>query len=280
MPRVLVFYDIVREDEKLLISRLKERSRVELLHTGRANLPLGGRPPFDVDVAVVRGISFNTSYYSATASESWGVRTINSSEALAKSRDKAWSLSLFARHRIPFPETLLALSPDSLEPAAKSLGYPVVVKPVRGSWGRLVVLARDEEEARTIAEHRSYMGDSYRVALVQRLVRKPGRDLRVFCVGDTVPAGIYRVGSHWITNVARGARAEALRVDGEIEDLTLRSCRALGVEIGGVDIVEDPELGYQVLEVNAIPEFKTTVKVTGVDMPGIIADYIVSQARR
>lgn len=279
MPRIAFFYDILREDEKLLLARLRERASVDAIHASRVVMAIGSGGP-DADLGVVRGVSFSTSLYSALVAESWGLHVVNSAESLVKSRDKVWSLSIFSRVGIPFPESLVSMSPESLTEASGRLGYPVVVKPVRGSWGRLVSLARDEEEARMIAEHRAYMGENYRVGLVQRLVEKPGRDLRVFCVGGEVPAGIYRVGSHWITNIARGARAEPLKPSPEVEDLALRACRALGVEVGGVDIVEDPSRGYLVLEVNAVPEFKTTIKVTGVDLASIIADYLVGRARR
>ena len=143
-----------------------------------------------------------------------------------------------------------------------------------------MAMARDEEEARAIMEHREYLGPSYRVSLVQEYINKPGRDIRAFCVGDDVPAGIYRVGRHWITNIARGARAEPLKITDDIRDLVLRSCEALGVEVGGVDIVESPEGGLLVLEVNAVPEFKTTIVVTGVDVAARIADYVLDAARR
>ena len=149
-----------------------------------------------------------------------------------------------------------------------------------GSWGRLAALAGDEEAVRAVSEHREYLGGPYRVHYIQEYVRKPGRDIRAMCIGGEAPAAIYRVSSHWITNTARGGRAEPARVDGELEDLVVRSCEAVGVEVGGVDVVEDPERGYLVLEVNAVPEFKNIVRVTGVNVPGLIAEYLVSRVRR
>jgi [lysine-biosynthesis-protein LysW]--L-2-aminoadipate ligase len=181
---------------------------------------------------------------------------------------------------VPVPETLLAYGLESTVKAASLLGYPVVVKPVQGSWGRLLALARDEEELRAIVEHREYMGALYRVQYVQEYVRKPGRDIRATCIGDSVPAAIYRVSGSWITNTARGGRAEPARVTPEMEDLTLRACKALGVEVGGVDIVEHPEKGLLVLEVNAVPEYKNVMRVTGVDVAREIAEYLYGEAKR
>ncbi len=276
----LFFYDIMRLDEKLLLNALRERARVEPVHTARLPLPLGGEPPWQADIAVARGVSHAAAFYSAVAAESWGLPVVNPARGLAVARDKAWSQAVLARHGIPTPRAMVAVDPEALPEAASALGYPVVVKPLKGSWGRLVNLARDEVEARALAEHKAYLPEGLKGSVVQEYIRKPGRDLRVFCIGDTVPAGIYRIHSGLATNVAQGARAEPVKITGEIEDLAVRSCRALGLEIGGVDLIEDPGRGLLVLEVNPTPEFKTTQRVTGVDVAGLMAEHIVSLARR
>ncbi len=278
MTRVFFLYDVLRLDEKMILERLRGLAEVEPIHVSSSILEIGGYA--EADIALQRSISFYRAMSSTAAVESWGVRVINSSLALALAEDKAWSLSVLYRNKIPVPRTLLAYSIEGVVEASRKLGYPVVMKPVMGSWGRLAALASDEEAARAIAEHREMLGSMYRVHYVQEYIDKPGRDIRAMCIGDEVPAAIYRVSEHWITNTARGGRAEPARVDPILEDLVLRSCHALGVEIGGVDVVEDPERGYLVLEVNAIPEYKNIARVTGVDVAGLIARYVVEQARK
>jgi [lysine-biosynthesis-protein LysW]--L-2-aminoadipate ligase len=278
MVKVFFLYDVLRLDEKMLLDRLRARAQVEPLHVSSSILEIGGYA--EADVALQRSISFYRAMSSTAAVESWGIRVINNSLALAMAEDKAWSLSVLYQHKIPVPHTLLAYSIDSAVEAARKLGFPVVMKPLMGSWGRLAALASDEEAARAIAEHREMLGSMYKVHYVQEYIDKPGRDIRAMCIGDRVPAAIYRVSNHWITNTARGGRAEPAKVDPILEDLVIRSCKALRVEVGGVDVVEDSERGYVVLEVNAVPEYKNIARVTGVDVADEIARYVVEQAKR
>lgn len=153
-------------------------------------------------------------------------------------------------------------------------------KPARGSWGKLVSLLRDEGEASLLAGALDYVQGDLKLGLVQEYVEKPGRDIRSFCIDDTVPAAIYRYASSLTTNMAAGGKAAPAPVTGELEDLTLKACEAVGVEVGGVDVVESPDRGLLVLEVNPSTEFKNTVKVTGVNVAALIAEHAVSRARR
>ncbi len=278
MPTALLLYDILRDEERLLLKALERFFRVKPLHVPSATMKMGSAA--EAEVALERCVGFHRAIASAAAAESWGVRTVNSPLAIAVAGDKVLTTLALLRSGVPIPRTVLAFSVEGLVKAAKEVGYPAVVKPVHGSWGRLLALVNDEETARAIAEHRELLGPAYRVHYVQELVRKPGRDIRSMCIGDAVPVAIYRVSSHWITNTARGARAEPAPVTPELEDVTLRACRAVGVEVGGVDIVEDPERGLLVLEVNAVPEFKNIVRVTGFDVAGAIASYAYGLAKR
>ncbi|MCE4615848.1 MAG: lysine biosynthesis protein LysX [Aeropyrum sp.] len=280
-PTVLFTYDILREDEKLLLRALKELARVNPIHIPSTPLQIGNPNRVAADIALVRGVSGRTALYGAIAVESWGIRSINTPESIMAASDKAYTHLSLSRKGVPQPRTLVSTDPQAIPMAVRDIGYPAVVKPVKGSWGRLVNMVRDEFEAQLVAEHRSYLGVDLRASIIQEYVEKPGRDIRTFCVGGEAPAGIYReLSGGFATNIARGARASPVRLDRELEDLTLRSCEAVGVEVGGVDIVEDLRGGYVVLEVNPVPEFKTTQRVTGVDMAGIIAGYVVSSARR
>jgi len=232
-------------------------------------------------VFLQRSLSHVAALSSTLALESMGARVVNNSRSIAVAHDKLWTLALLSTHGIPTPRTLVAFSEESALKAAEELGYPVVVKPINGSWGRLVSLVDDSETLRVIVEHRMYMNNPMlKVHLVQEFVRKPGRDIRVFVVGEEVPVAIYRVSQHWITNTARGGKAVPAPIDDELRELSIKTARVVGVEVAGLDIFEDPERGYLVNEVNAVPDFRNTVVVTGYDLAGKIVDYLVSIARR
>jgi [lysine-biosynthesis-protein LysW]--L-2-aminoadipate ligase len=279
---IALVYDIARWEERAILEAARKRSiRVELLHLETQPLTVSGRPPVEADVYLQRCLSHANALSSTIALESTGVRVVNNSRAIVVAHDKLWTLALLSKAGIPTPRTVIAFSESSAMKAAGALGYPVVVKPINGSWGRLVSLAEDEETLRVILEHRVYMNNPFlKVHLIQEFVRKPGRDIRVFVVGDEVPVAIYRVSDHWVTNTARGGRAQPAPIDEELRELSLKTAETLGVEIAGLDVFEDPERGYLVNEVNAVPDFRNTVAVTGYDLPGKIVEYLASTTRR
>jgi [lysine-biosynthesis-protein LysW]--L-2-aminoadipate ligase len=279
---IALVYDIARWEERAILEAARKRSiSVDLLHLETQPLTVNGKPPVEADVYLQRCLSYANALSSTIALESTDLRVVNNSRAIAVAHDKLWTLALLSKAGIPTPRTVIAFSESSTMKAAGTLGYPVVVKPINGSWGRLVSLAEDEETLRVILEHRVYMNNPFlKIHLLQEFVRKPGRDIRVFVVGDEVPVAIYRVSDHWVTNTARGGRAQPAPIDGELRELSLKTAETLGVEIAGLDVFEDPERGYLVNEVNAAPDFRNTVAVTGYDLPGRIVEYLASTTRR
>ncbi len=218
---------------------------------------------------------------STIAFEALGVKVVNNSLSTAACMDKLWTISLLKKNGIPTPKTAVVFSYEAAQEVTKRFNYPLVIKPVNGSWGRLISMVRDDEELRSIMEHRMYLpGILSKVHLMQEYVKKPGRDIRVFVIGDEVPVAIYRVSRHWITNTARGGKAIPARIDGELEEISLKAAKAVGGEVLGLDVFEDPERGYLVNEINPVPEFKNTVAATGYDLPRKIAEYLVSNVRR
>ncbi|RUM46543.1 MAG: lysine biosynthesis protein LysX [Hyperthermus sp.] len=281
MALIGMVYVIARWEEKALVNAASKRGvGIKPIHTQNLHVFYGeknGMPP----VVIQRSISH---YYALTTSlvlESLGVRVVNSAKATAAANDKVWSISVMVRKGIPVPQTAVAWSMEAALRAAHELKYPIVVKPTNGSWGRMVALADDEEDLRAILEHREYMPQpEMKVHLIQEYVRKPGRDIRVTVVGDRAVAAIYRYSSHWITNTARGGKAVAAPIEGDIGELAVKAAKAHGLEVAGVDLFEHPERGLIVNEVNPVPEFKNTVKVTGVDVAGEIIEYLITIAKR
>lgn len=288
MAGIAVAYEVMRWEEKAIVEAARELGlNTTLLHLHNTFLFLGKRvsdegvlAPGD-QVVVQRAISHAVALNSTLALESMGFRVVNNSQSLARSLNKVWTLSILSRAGVPTPRTAVAFSEDVCFKLTPLIGYPLVVKPIDGSWGRLIALARDGEELRAILEHRAYIPNpNMKVHMIQEYVRKPGRDLRVFTIGDEVVAAIYRVSEHWITNTARGGKAEPARVDSELEDIVLKATRALGIEFAGVDVFEDRERGYLVNEVNAVPEFKNTVVVTGCKIHVKLVEYLKSLLRK
>ncbi len=276
-----ILYDVFRWEERSLLQTAGRLGLgVEAVHVSTSRFPL--RRGGEGGVALLRVTSQHRAVAAASIYGLYGYRVVNSPLSTRIMMDKLWTHTILLEHGIPMPETIVAFSQEEALEAAERLGYPVVVKPVQGSWGRLLALARDRDSLRSILEYAHYMGPQYRVYYIQEYVEKPGRDIRLFCLNGKPLTGIYRVSSDWITNTARGGRAEPLGEDaleGEPGRLAVGACEALGAFFAGVDIVEDPERGPLVLEVNAVPEYKNTVRVTGVDVSARLLEELAGLAR-
>lgn len=282
-----ISYEVLRWEEKVLIEAVRKVGlEVVPLHLHNVKLftdpskreleeGLGG-----VELILQRAISHAIALNSTLVFESMGVRVVNNSTSLAVATNKLWTLKKLVESGIRVPNTAVAFSDEASFKCAELLKYPVVVKPIDGSWGRLIALARDEEELRAVLEHRSYIpSPTMKVYMIQEFVKKPGRDVRVLVVGDEVVAAIYRVSNHWITNAARGGNALPAKVDEEMKEIALKVAEVVNGKVLGIDIFEDPERGYLVNEVNAVPEFKNAAAATGIAIHLKIAEYLKSQVR-
>lgn len=282
MVGIAIVYDIARWEERALIEAIRARGlKPQIIHVEFTNFTIGDGLDSSIDIVLQRSLSHSIALTSTILLESSGLEVVNNSRSIAIAQDKVWTLSLLSRSGIPAPKTIVSFSEAKALEAANMLGYPVVIKPINGSWGRLVSLAPDEETLRIILEHRLYTRNPYmKVHLIQEYVRKPGRDIRVFVVGDEVPVAIYRVSNHWITNTARGGKALPAPIDEELRELSIKTAKTIGVEIAGIDIFEDNDRGYLVNEVNAIPDFRNTVPATGYNLQDKIIEYLISKIKR
>jgi [lysine-biosynthesis-protein LysW]---L-2-aminoadipate ligase len=278
---VAVVASRVRFEEKLLFGALEARDCPHVLVDPRTlHVALdGAAPPWET--ALVREIGAVRALYSALALESLGVRTVNSSDAIRICGDK-WKTALALREAgLPAPRTLLALSPEAVPGAAEELGYPVVLKPLNGSWGRRVVLLRDAAEAGAVLEYCAALpSPQAQVLLLQELVETPGRDVRAIVVGGEVLGATYRLAiDGWRTNVALGADSLPCPLDDDAAALAAAAARATGAEIAGVDLLEGRDGDLYVLEVNAGVEFRGFASALDVDVAGAIVDHATAQVR-
>jgi [lysine-biosynthesis-protein LysW]---L-2-aminoadipate ligase len=208
----------------------------------------------------------------------WGVATVNTYDVANTCGDKLLTTAALVRGGVPSPRTILAFTPESALEAIDQIGYPVVMKPAVGSWGRLLARINDRDAAEAILEHKVTLGSFHHGAFyIQEYVKKPGRDIRSFVVGDETICAIYRDSPHWITNTARGGVASNCPVTPEIDALSRAAARAVGGGVVAVDVLES-ERGLLVNEVNYTMEFRNSIDTTGVNIPGRIVDYALSVA--
>jgi len=276
-------YDQLRPDERLIIDAAK-REGIDLALYDTDQLAWDVTSTHDgielADAFLQRCMSYFRSIHVTATLEARGKPVINSFKASSTCGNKLIASIALSRAKIPTPRTFVAFTQEASLKALQQLGYPAVLKPVVGSWGRLVAQLKDPESATAILEPREYMHPIQQVYYIQEKIKRPERDIRCYVVGDQAVAAIYRNAppGEWRTNTARGGVAENLPVTPELEELSVRAAEAVGGGAFGVDLMET-ESGFVVHEVNHTTEFKNTVRVTGVDIPKLLLQYAISQAK-
>ena len=279
----------VRAEEKLLLEALAAAElfcdvildrelRLDLL-AGAGQPTPQGRPWSEYDLTLIRTVSQSRGLAAAMALESWGLRVINSYETSAICSDKARTTLTLAQAGIPQPGVRLAFTPGAGLAALDELGYPAVLKPVVGSWGRLLARVHDEEAAEAILEHRQTLGGyAQQVVYAQEYIDKPGRDIRAFVIGERPICAIYRSSEHWVTNTARGGRASNCPLTPELVSLCERTAAAVGGGLLALDVLEAPAGRLLLNEINHTMEFRNSSAPTGVDIAALVAEYVREQA--
>ncbi|MFC4334123.1 RimK family alpha-L-glutamate ligase [Salininema proteolyticum] len=273
---VVLSMTVLRPEERLLVEALCGQGlSVETALPGDFGeiLARKNRP----GVAVVRNLSHKEALANAKMLEHSGIRTLNRASSIDTCGDKGYQALLFARHGVPHPGSRLAFSFDQVQEAVESYGFPVVVKPVSGSWGRGVtrMTGPDCLDAWIGGRESTDAAGKFFPVLVQQYVDKPDHDLRVVVVGGTPVAAFRRVSDSWRTNTTLGAKVEPVEATPEMEALCQQVVEVVGEGFYGIDLVEDRAEGVlKVLEVNANPEFAKSSKIHGVDVAGLLAEYV------
>ena len=284
--RVGILYSRVRAEEKLLFEEFTQRGATfDLLDDRKLIFDITGGEERtaryeDYDVIVERCIHHGRALVSLRILNDRGIPTVNSVQVADVCGDKLQTTSALTAAGIPSPRTQVAFTTDSALEAMEELGYPVVMKPSIGSWGRLLSKINDRESAETVLEHKEVLGTYHHsIFYIQEYIEKPGRDIRAFTVGSETICAIYRDSAHWITNTARGGQASVCPVTPELNDLCVRAAKAVGGGCVAIDVLEDPDRGLLVNEVNYTMEFRNSVLPTGVNIPGRIADFALQVGR-
>jgi [lysine-biosynthesis-protein LysW]---L-2-aminoadipate ligase len=273
--KLAILLSQVRLEEKMIFAAV-EAVGIDLVKIFDKDLIIElDRPTFpDVDLVLDRGLVHSRAEYTLRFLQSLGIPTVNSYSATITCDNKFLTSITLQEAGVPALRTLIAYTPGSALEAIERLGYPAVLKPPVGSWGRLLAKINDREAAEAILEHKEILGSYHHsIFYIQEYVPKKGGDIRAFVVGGRVIGASYRSSTHWITNVARGAETSPATVSPEMEEIALRAAEAVGGEILGVDLVETDE-GLKVIEINTGAEFKGLIEATGVDVPAAIAEYL------
>jgi len=281
--RLAILTSRLRVEEKLLIAALKQRSiEFDIIDDGELLLDLAHPDERwrTYDAVLYRSMSQSQGLAVLRVLEHWGVLVYNTATVTATCNDKLLTTLALLRAGIPTPHTLLAFDSQVTIQGIEMLGYPAVLKPITGSWGRLLARINDRDAAEAVLEHQETLGSyQHRIHYVQEYIAKPLRDIRAFVVGSRTICAIYRTSEHWVTNTARGAIASNCPVTPELDSLCVRAAQAVGGGILAIDVLEDPQHGLLVNEINATMEFRNSIAPTGVDLPNEMLDFVLSGVR-
>lgn len=275
-----MLFSRIRKDEKMLLDAAKKKG-ININKIDDRDCIFGFENKIvDCDIVLERCLSHSRAIYALRFFKHYEIPTVNTFEVATICGDKIQTSLLLMKNNVPTPKTYVVFTPEKALEAIERIGYPAVLKPVVGSWARLLAKVDNRASAEAIIEHKSVLGNYlHSIFYIQEYVEKPGRDIRTFVVGDETIAAIYRTSKHWITNTARGGKTSDCKVTDELNDISLKAAEAVGNGVLAMDIMEVDNT-LTVHEVNYTMEYKNSVEPTGVDIPGKILDYMVNMVKR
>jgi [lysine-biosynthesis-protein LysW]---L-2-aminoadipate ligase len=286
MVQISIIYDKVRFEEKVLYEKTQSKGiKSQIVDAKTITIGTDSKKNDFMlgDIILLRTVSHYRGLYLSASLEFLDFNAINSFKVSETCGNKLMTSIALAKNNIPTPKTQFAFSAESALEAISKTGFPLVLKPIVGSWGRGIFPLRDHETASMILEMREEDDSPLsRIYYVQEMIDRPPRDIRCIVVGDQAVTAIYRYSaqSEWRTNVARGGRVELAPITKEVEDLALKTAEAVGGGILGVDMMEDKDRGLVVHEVNSTVEFRGAASVSNADIPGAMIDYAVRIGRK
>lgn len=280
-PDVTVLYDTIRWEEKALLEAAKKKDiNIQMLDCKKLALQLDENPE-NYGTVLQRCVSYYRNVHSTAALEGLGINVINCLETGIFAGNKLYTHMLLRKNNVPTPKATVAFSKEAALEILEKQGFPKVIKPTVGSWGRMISKINDRDAAEGILENRETMYPIYQIHYLEEFVKRPPRDIRAIMIGDTVVAAIYRNSGNgkWKTNMALGGTAEPCTVTKEMEDICIKAKNAVKGQIVGVDLMESEDRGLLVHEVNNTTEYKNTVRVCNVDIPSLMIDYALKSNR-
>ncbi len=278
--KVGMLHSRIRAEEKLLINEIKSRGvDLALIDVRKSQFNLNDRSEWEqYDVILERCVSHSVALATLQILNSWGIATVNTAKVAEVCGSKLATSVALVSNGVPTPEVRIAYTPEAALLAIEEMGYPVVLKPAIGSWGRLLSKVNDRESAEAILEHKSTLGNYlHSIFYIQQYVEKAhGQDLRSFVIDDVTVCAISRSSAHWITNTARGGQSENYPVTPIVDELSRAAAAAVGGGTVAVDLLEDQDGNWTVNEVNYTMEFRNSITPTGVNIPACMVDYLLA----
>jgi len=277
-PDITVLYDTIRWEEKALLEAGKKKNiNIQMLDCKKLFLDLD-KEKDGYGTVLQRCVSYYRNVHSTAALEGMGVDVINCLKTGIFAGNKLYTHMLLKKEGVPTPHATVAFSQDAALESLEKVGYPKIIKPTVGSWGRMISKINDKDSAEGIIESREKMYPIYQIHYLEEFVKRPPRDIRAIMVGDKIVAAIYRYSGNgnWKTNMALGGRAEKCEITNEMEEICIKAKNAVQGQIVGVDLMESEDRGLLVHEVNNTTEFKNTVRVCEVDIPSLMLDYTLN----
>ena len=280
MQKICIVFDRLRTEEKLLQKNAEELGyETSMIDAKITSFDTDSKPEnFKFgDVVIERCVSYYRGLHFTACLEFMDIPVINKFDVANICGNKMMTSMLLKKNNIPTPKTYFSFSAEAALENFENVGYPLVIKPIIGSWGRSVMPVKDKDTAEAVIENRQVTdGPQDRIYYLQEMIDRPPRDIRVITVGDQAVSAMYRKSSGGFkTNIALGADPELCEITKEIEDLCEKTSKAVGGGILGIDLMEDKKRGLVVHEVNNTVEFKGLVKVSKKNIPKEMIDYAV-----
>jgi [lysine-biosynthesis-protein LysW]--L-2-aminoadipate ligase len=285
MSKICIVFDRLRTEEKMLEKEASDLGHDAVMLDAKITQVNtdSKRNDFDFgDVVLERCVSYFRGLHFTASLEFMDVPVLNKFQVANQCGNKMFMTLLLKKHNVPTPKTYFSFSSESATENIERVGYPLVIKPVIGSWGRGVMQLKDKDTADALFEIRDITDSPHdRIFYLQELINRPPRDIRVITIGDDPIAAMYRKSSgSFKTNIALGADPELCEITKEIEDIAIKASKAMGGGILGIDIMEDEKRGLVVHEVNNTVEFKGLARVSRRNIPKEMIEYALNYVRK
>ena len=285
MSKVCIVFDRLRAEEKMLQKEASELGHDALMLDAKITQinTDSKKEDYDLgDVVLERCVSYFRGLHFTASLEFMDIPVLNKFEVANICGNKMFMTLLLKKNNIPTPKTYFSFSSDSAAENLEKVGFPLVIKPVIGSWGRGVMPLKDKDTMEAVFEIRDITDSPHdRIYYLQELIKRPPRDIRVITVGDEPIAAMYRKSSGGFkTNIALGADPELCNITKEMEDMAVKASKAMGGGILGIDMMEDDEKGLVVHEVNNTVEFKGLARVAHRNIPKEMVEYALNYIRK
>ncbi len=285
MSKVCIVFDRLRTEEKMLQKEASNLGHDALMLDAKITQinTDSKKEDFNLgDVVLERCVSYFRGLHFTSSLEFLDIPVLNKFEVANICGNKMFMTLLLKKNNIPTPKTYFSFSSESAAKNLEKVGFPLVIKPVIGSWGRGVMPIKDKDTMEAVFEIRDITDSPHdRIYYLQELINRPPRDIRVITIGDEPVAAMYRKSSGGFkTNIALGADPELCEITKEMEDLAVKASKAMGGGILGIDLMEDDKRGLVVHEVNNTVEFKGLARVAQRNIPKEMIEFALNYVRK